>query len=143
MKVKFPRRTVAGLMKKWIYDRKKFWKASKDDKINGPYTFEILKSRNLVTKELINDIKKYFDINIHPIFVRSILIKFVHWSHMNPKNVYNSSIEEEKITMGTSASKSVLWPWLENLAVLWTSSYEINSATQVQMLGQAVCISQL
>ena len=72
--VKISRWTVVALIKKWkdtgSITPKKF--------INDPYPSSKSQkdTRDLTSKESSNEIRQYFDINIHPASVRRILIKF-------------------------------------------------------------------
>ena len=40
------------------------------------------KKTDLTSKKLTNEIKQYFDIDIHPTSIQCILIKFAYWSKM-------------------------------------------------------------
>ena len=58
---------------------------------------------------MVNEIKLYFNIDIPPISLQRILIKFGYRSKMKPKSASNSCNQEEKLGKGTSSSKLVHW----------------------------------
>ena len=52
---------------------------------------------DLTDKESANEIKQYFDIDIHPASVRRILIKFDYRSKMNPKMLLTAAMKKNRL----------------------------------------------
>ena len=111
-------RSIFHVEQKQTWLRGKTIKGLKIYKINGSYpSLMSQKTHDLTSKELANEIKQYFDIDIYPVSIRQILIKFGHRAIKKIKNASNSCNEEKKIAMSMSSLKLVHWR-LEK--VLWT-----------------------